>query len=54
MEDKKVIVPETAAEQAAEKTPKTPVLELRNLVVHYETPEGVAEAVNNVSFTVRP
>ena len=52
MEDKKVIVPEKTAEQAAEKTPKTPVLELRNLVVHYETPEGVAEAVNNVSFTV--
>ena len=31
---------------------KTPVLELKNLVVHYETPEGVAEAVNNVSFSV--
>ena len=31
---------------------KVPVLELRDLVVHYETPEGVAEAVNSVSFTV--
>ncbi len=31
---------------------KVPVLELRNLVVHYETPEGVAEAVNNISFAV--
>jgi peptide/nickel transport system ATP-binding protein len=48
MEDKNVIVPEN--EQEPKK--KTPVLELRNLVVHYETPEGVAEAVNNVSFTV--
>ena len=41
----KKIVPETAEK-------KIPVLELRNLVVHYETPEGVAEAVNNISFTV--
>ncbi len=31
---------------------KTPVLEIKNLVVHYETPEGVSEAVNNISFTV--
>lgn len=29
-----------------------PVLELKNLVVHYETQEGVAEAVNNISFSV--
>ena len=48
MEDKNVIVPEN--EQEPKK--KTPVLELRNLVVHYETPEGVAEAVNGISFTV--
>ena len=45
MMQEKNIIPET--EQNA-----VPVLELRNLVVHYETPEGVAEAVNNVSFTV--
>ncbi len=44
MEEKKNL-PETAEE-------KRPVLELRNLVVHYETPEGVAEAVNNISFSV--
>ena len=31
---------------------RPPVLELKNLVVHYETPEGVAEAVNGISFTV--
>ena len=37
---------------ASEIAKKVPVLELRNLVVHYETPEGVAEAVNNISFTV--
>lgn len=30
------------------------ILELRNLVVHYETPEGVAEAVNNVSLSIAP
>jgi len=29
------------------------VLEIKNLVVHYETPEGVAEAVNDVSFTIK-
>ncbi|NLV49177.1 MAG: ABC transporter ATP-binding protein [Clostridiales bacterium] len=27
-------------------------LEIKNLVVHYETPEGVAEAVNNVSLSI--
>ena len=43
--DEKKIVPETN-----ENTP--PVLELKHLVVHYETPEGVAEAVNDISFTV--
>ena len=52
MADEKVIVPETSQESKNEKTPRTPVLELRDLVVHYETPEGVAEAVNKVSFTV--
>ncbi|MCQ2552540.1 MAG: ABC transporter ATP-binding protein [Clostridia bacterium] len=31
---------------------RTPVLELKNLVVHYETQDGVAEAVNNISFKV--
>ena len=31
---------------------RPPVLELKDLVVHYETPEGVAEAVNGISFTV--
>ena len=41
----KNMIPEVAED-------KTPVLELRNLVVHYETQEGVAEAVNNISFTV--
>ena len=44
MEEKKT-VPETVKSQ-------TPVLELKHLVVHYETPEGVAEAVNDISFTV--
>lgn len=29
------------------------VLEIKNLVVHYETPDGVAEAVNDVSFTIK-
>ena len=48
MTDNNVIVPEMVPEPKA----KTPVLELKNLVVHYETQEGVAEAVNNVSFTV--
>ena len=28
------------------------VAEIRNLVVHYETEEGVVEAVNNVSLTI--
>ncbi len=31
-----------------------PVLELKDLVVHYETPDGVAEAVNGISFEVYP
>ena len=34
------------------KAGRPPVLELKDLVVHYETPEGVAEAVNGISFTV--
>ena len=48
MAEDKVIIPEMVPEPAA----KTPVLELKDLVVHYETPEGVAEAVNGISFTV--
>ena len=59
MEEKKMVpavdgqISEEAAEvlEGAEKF-RVPVLELKNLVVHYETPEGVAEAVNNVSFSV--
>ena len=43
MEEKKTV---------SETAKKVPVLELKNLVVHYETPEGVAEAVNDISFTV--
>ena len=31
-----------------------PILNIENLVVHYETRNGVAEAVNNVSFSVKP
>ena len=31
-----------------------PILNIENLVVHYETRNGVAEAVNNVSFSVQP
>lgn len=34
----------------AENKEKAPVLELDNLVVHYETRDGVAEAVNGISF----
>jgi len=29
------------------------VLELKNLVVHYETPDGVSEAVNDVNFAIK-
>ena len=29
-----------------------PVVEVRDLIVHYETPVGVVEAVNNISFTI--
>ncbi len=29
-----------------------PLLEIRNLVVHYETPAGVVEALNDISLTV--
>lgn len=29
------------------------VLEIKNLVVHYETPDGVSEAVNDVSFSIK-
>ena len=31
-----------------------PILKIENLVVHYETRTGVAEAVNDVSFEIRP
>lgn len=31
-----------------------PILNIENLVVHYETRNGVAEAVNNVSFQIMP
>ena len=31
-----------------------PILKIDNLVVHYETRSGVAEAVNNVSFGIEP
>lgn len=30
-----------------------PVVDVKNLVVHYETQDGVVEAVNNVSFSIR-
>ena len=30
----------------------TPLLQVENLVVHYETDSGVVEAINNVSFTL--
>lgn len=30
----------------------TPLVEVRDLVVHYETQDGVVEAVNNVSFSI--
>ena len=33
---------------------ENPILNIENLVVHYETRTGVAEAVNNVSFQVMP
>lgn len=29
-----------------------PILDIKNLVVHYETPEGVVEAVNDLSMTI--
>lgn len=31
---------------------KTPVVNVKNLIVHYETHDGVVEAVNNVSFSI--
>ena len=31
-----------------------PILNIENLVVHYETRNGVAEAVNNVSLSIQP
>lgn len=31
---------------------KTPVVDVKNLVVHYETQDGIVEAVNNVSFSL--
>ena len=31
-----------------------PILKIENLVIHYETRNGVAEAVNNVSFEIQP
>ncbi len=36
----------------SENTNNVPVLELKNLVVHYETQDGVAEAVNGISLKV--
>jgi peptide/nickel transport system ATP-binding protein len=30
-----------------------PIAEVKNLVVHYETDEGIVEAVNNVSFSIK-
>lgn len=30
-----------------------PLLEVKNLIIHYETEDGVVEAVNNVSFKIR-
>ena len=35
-------------------TEKKNLLEVRNLTVHYETDEGIVEAVNNVSFILHP
>ncbi|MBR2121407.1 MAG: ABC transporter ATP-binding protein [Lachnospiraceae bacterium] len=35
-------------------TEKKNLLEVRNLTVHYETDEGIVEAVNNVSFDIAP
>ena len=29
------------------------LLELQNVIVHYETQDGVVEAVNNVSFSLK-
>ena len=37
---------------ANEKKNETPVIEVKDLVVHYETSDGVVEAVNNVSFAI--
>ena len=31
---------------------ENPIVDVRNLIVHYETPNGVVEAVNDVSFTI--
>ena len=36
-----------------ENASEAPILDIRNLVVHYETQEGVVEAVNNLSMTIR-
>ena len=36
-----------------EKTDEVPLIEVKDLIVHYETPDGVVEAVNNVSFKIR-
>ncbi len=30
-----------------------PIVEVKNLVVHYETPVGIVEAVNNISFSIK-
>lgn len=35
------------------KPENTPVVEVRDLVIHYETDEGIVEAVNNVSFSIK-
>ena len=47
---------ETELRQQEEKTATvspTPIVEVKELIVHYETQEGVVEAVNNVSFSIR-
>ena len=47
---------ETELRQQEEKTATvspTPIVEVKELIVHYETQEGVVEAVNNVSFSIQ-
>lgn len=45
--------PDASAQQVQAKTEKA-LLEVKNLVVHYETDEAVVEAVNDVSFSIVP